>query len=249
MKNLLNILIVIALTVNSNTSIYAKVWRVNKNPGYNDWTNTQVFDDLNTAINAAGNDDTLYVEGSPINYGSVTINKPLTIIGTGYLLNQNLNLQNYQESSKVTGIIFGPNSSGSTVMGIERIVGAGVGFQLSNNPLSNIIITRCLINQGVDFANALGTIYNNIVISKCILPGIQTGLGPVNGLMVFNNYFTSNLTVWSNCHGEVGQNVIQGDLNIYGIQFYNNIVLGNSVYQNSNADSNIYNNIIKSFIS
>src|SRR5690348_3604854 len=42
------------------------------------------YSGLQTAINSAAPGDTLYVSGSVTSYGNVTINRRLTVIGTGY---------------------------------------------------------------------------------------------------------------------------------------------------------------------
>src|SRR5690348_8515351 len=42
------------------------------------------YSSLQSAINAASAGDTLYVSGSTSSYGNFTLNKRLTLIGTGY---------------------------------------------------------------------------------------------------------------------------------------------------------------------
>lgn len=43
-----------------------------------------MYSDLQAAIDAASAGDTIYVSGSPISYGNITITKQLTLIGAGY---------------------------------------------------------------------------------------------------------------------------------------------------------------------
>ena len=42
------------------------------------------YTDLQLAINAANNGDTIYVSGSLVNYGVITIDKPLVLLGAGF---------------------------------------------------------------------------------------------------------------------------------------------------------------------
>src|SRR6266404_6786736 len=117
---------------------FAKIWRVNNNTGINaDFTTIQAAHD------GAASGDTLYIEGSPNGYGSLTSSKSLTIIGPGYFLSLNPNTQALSYTAQVSGIVYNAGSEGSTV----------AGFDISYLQVycSNIVIRRNL------FATASGT--------------------------------------------------------------------------------------------
>lgn len=220
------------------------VWRVNKNPAYNQWTNRQVFNELQQAINSnlVQNGDTLYVEATaPSEYylPATITNKKLTIIGTGYFLTQNQNLQYNSNTSRVVSITFGAGSSGSSVYGIETTGGSGSGIYFSNNPLSDITVARC--TGFITFLNSVTVPLTDIRLQQNHIV-INFGASNISQLSVTNNYLKT-LEIGELAEGTVAQNVIFTNVNIRGIQFYNNIVLGDIIHQNTNSAANIYNNI------
>src|SRR5205814_159888 len=76
MKNITTFLCCIALYAGSAWATVTTVSNNANSPGQ--------FTDLQAAIDAASNGDTLYVHGSPTTYGTITLNRSLTLIGTGY---------------------------------------------------------------------------------------------------------------------------------------------------------------------
>src|SRR6266581_2334469 len=75
MKTLLSTLLIAFAAGNS----FATVTTVSNNansPGQ--------YANLQTAIDNAADGDTLYVHGSPTSYGTINLNRSLTLIGTGY---------------------------------------------------------------------------------------------------------------------------------------------------------------------
>src|ERR1044072_288045 len=76
------------------------------------------YNDLQAAINAASDGDSLYVNGTNIDYGAITItNKTLTLIGAGY----GNNLQsNFQQKTYINSMSF----SGFT--GVKNVVLVGI---------------------------------------------------------------------------------------------------------------------------
>ncbi|MVM32438.1 hypothetical protein GO755_20505 [Spirosoma sp. HMF4905] len=95
-------------------SSYAKIWRVNNNNGI-----TANFTTLQAAHDGAASGDTLHLEGSPNSYGNLTANKKLVIIGPGFFLDLNPNLQVFSQTAKVDNIRFNEGAEGSVVMGLE----------------------------------------------------------------------------------------------------------------------------------
>ena len=172
-----------------SVSSFAKIWRVNNNVGV-----TANFTSLQAAHDGAAAGDTLYLESSPTSYGAVTCSKKLYIIGTGYFLDQNLNLQAFTLPSKVDQIYLNAGSTGSVVEGLS-FNGSGVSISVSdvvirrnnfasangttadystgavniNSPSSNILITQ---NYGL-------TISNN---------GTSTGILITNNYLAYHGY-------------------------------------------------------------
>lgn len=233
------------------TTMNARVWRVNNNATYNQWTGEQVFSNLQTAIssNLVLNGDILYLEASGISYGTATItNKALTIIGTGYFLDDNPQLQNNHTTAKINQLTFGAGSSGSSIYGIE-FVNADRDIFFSVNTLSNITISRCKFHNGIDIDG--GSNYSNILISKNYFDAnftvdVTSG-GTISNMTITNNYFGGNITLRSTTVATISHNVIRGVVSIYGNPFYNNILLTTSasVTQNNNSSDNVYNNIFR----
>jgi len=251
-KNYFNLLAIVTLLLFC-TSINAKVWRVNNNDAYNNYSNSNpndiVFENLQTAVDYEDveDGDTLYVEASAINYMIVNLNKRLTLIGAGYFLEENTNLQFNTHNSSVSRINFGENSSGSKIYGL-RITGSSgvsIGFTV---PVSDIIINRCYAQSSLAFNNGSGSI-NNLILTKNYLEAISasgTGTLTINNFMISNNYINT-ITLKSNTIATVTQNVIQSFVNIHsGTSFFNNICLstGNNFFtQNNNTASTISHNI------
>ena len=91
-----HILLLVAVLAGTCTSAYAKIWRVNNNNGV-----AANFTTLQAAHDGAASGDTLHIEASPNSYGTLNVSKKLTIIGVGYFLDLNPNLQAVAQSSKV----------------------------------------------------------------------------------------------------------------------------------------------------
>src|SRR5215217_1034910 len=123
-------LLCVWLSLSLSVCSYAKIWRLNNNTGI-----TADFTNIQAAHDGAGSGDTLHVEGSPTSYGSLTWNKKLVIIGPGYFLDQNADLQAHILSAKLDGITFYSESAGSEVMGMEISGSAAIHAR-------NIVIKR-----------------------------------------------------------------------------------------------------------
>lgn len=247
------------LTLSFSTTCFAKVWRVNNNPGYsghatNDPENVWVFDNLQTAVDSDDVDagDTIYVEASATSYGVINLNKRLTIIGAGYYLSENTGLQVNSNASTIAILTLNAGAAGSSIYGIRFS-----GFNTSIHfpvAISNITISRCYLQGAILFDGGAGNI-NNVMINKNYLDNILgdgTNILAISNLSINNNYFGSYLQLKSNTLASVSHNVFAGAVSIFsGISFYNNISLNNSVnavMQNGtgstgNTAANVHHNI------
>lgn len=245
MKNLKLLFAFALLTAIASTDVLAQThkWRVNNNPTYNQAeTGVTVFNDLQLAVSTAAAGDTLYVESSLNDYGIVTINKEIHLIGTGYFLDQNEGLQNHLESAKIRRVNFEAGASGSTLQGLEITSQASTSAILfSNATLSNITISRCKVSNTINFNNNASNTISNIVVKKCYLYGFSALSGSVTGFTITNNiilYF--NLV--PNLQATVSQNVFLNNVNFYGQTFFNNILLG-TISENNNNSVNVHHNV------
>lgn len=246
----------------------AKIWRLNNRPEV-----TADFTTFQNALAAASPGDTIYVEPSPNNYGDITVDKHVVIVGSGYWLDQNDSTQAYKELSKFTSLTFNSGSENSVVTGMH-ISKSGTNTNLNTIVINtdSITITRCYIKVWVNDYNSLYDFSgrairvngnrSNIIISQnwidsstnytsytrtIDITGIQSNM------MVSNNFIRahgSNPTAFYMSENQSTQqvallnNVIWGNLVTYYCQHVNNILLTGS-YNNSSNDLT-FNNLCNS---
>jgi hypothetical protein len=231
---------------------YAKIWRVNNISGINaDFTTIQAAHD------GAASGDTIYVEGSPTNYGSLTSSKKLIIIGPGYFLSENPGNQAITLTAQISYITYNVGSEDSIIMGMDF-------YGEINIYCDNITIKRN------DFAIAIGGVYDwgpfairlnyhsnnsSIPVSNIyILQNFGTYVYinyASTGVLISNNYITYNsdygdqtnnaiLNLNTNCQAIVQNNIfrrggIDGNANS---SFSNNILVNGFVNLNGALSSN-----------
>ncbi len=227
---LLAILTIVAFTAN------ATIWTVSNNPN-----SPGQYSNLQDAIDAASAGDTIYVSGSETDYGTGTITKQLTIIGSGYNPNKNYDyntLISYLELDTITSL---SGASNSLIIGIE--IGQFYGQQLT--AINNIVVRRCKIGSISHMGNNW-EIYNNIIGSLdgysnpddiLISNNIIINGSCLSSFLALNNIvFTNNLFI---CNG--GSIYINGYVN--SIIFTNNIFYGIAAYSESNEYCTFNNNL------
>ena len=243
----------IAATIISTLNAYATTWRVNNITSYNQWTNQQVFSNLQTAVNSAFvlDGDTLMVEATVTNYGIVTLGKKLTIIGSGYFLNENIGLQHQSIPTTITEIIFNTGSSGSYLCGlyITGIQNNAPSIEFTNVNLDHITITRCFVERGLSIMCYAGVNYSFITLTKNWFGGITLNGGSQTGtadnVIIMNNYFNTTINLPSGFAATISQNVFNGGINIFASNvFYNNICMS-TFSQLDNGENNVHHNLFK----
>lgn len=250
MKNSL-LLLIIGLFL-SHIS-FARIWRVNNAAGV-----TASFNSLQTAHDGAAAGDTLHLESSPNSYGGLTCSKKLTIIGTGYFLDENTGLQALTGSAKVDGINFNVGSEGSVIMGCD--------FQANNINLfcSGITIKRNKFSSfgGNAWDYYVGGIYlnyqsnnsglgvNDIVITQNFSVAVIGTSRVSTGLLITNNLISRNGYEGDGTGGicvdlhpstvAILQNNIfrRGRVNVYGCSITNNVMVAGSFTGTGNLVSN-----------
>lgn len=161
------------------------------------------YNNLQTAIDAAADGDSLYVHGTNIDYGATTINnKTLVLIGAGY----GNNLQsNFQQKTFIQSITFAGFSGVKSVVLVGLFIPGEISTASSAGPVNNLLIERCAIMRLSSASNNLTirqslleavdggsifqpTVTGNALVQNSVLSGIITG-GSVNSSLWENNIF------------------------------------------------------------
>ena len=206
------------------TSATAKVWRVDSNP-----SNEADFRTLQAANNGATSGDTLYVVGSRFNYGSVTVNRKLFIIGPGYFLDQNPNTQAKPFAASTNTISLSSSASGSLLTGLD------IDFLNVNSDASDIVIKRNRIVGNTsanlifidDRASSLFIIENYIQNPNTGSNADAIDIDPSVLTVVISNNFID------------GTDAIEASSTSMGLIIENNVIRGNVKVSNAIFDNNI----------
>ena len=239
----------VVLTVVGAQTVSAKSWRVNNNS-----TKKANFVDINAAMASADvvAGDTLYLDPGCVLASEQTISKAVTVIGTGYFL------QNGLVAATINNRVFisaeGTKLNGVYVNGEVWIVANNITLERCkinhrvysyNGTRYGLTVLQCFINnpnyensiEG-EFRNA--TIKNNIIISSYTHYSYSTAIINVHDSEIANNYLAVNNTQYN-------RHVLY---HITNSQIYNNIIRHakdpNFIFANSDAVNNnsIYNNVI-----
>jgi hypothetical protein len=224
---------------------FAAKWRVNNQAtgpngaNYGGTAANPVFSSLGAVMSAtqigALSGDTIYVEGSINSYGDVTISKQLTIIGTGYFLNENDSTSWNELSANFGNIII--------ISSNVRIIGVNAGIiylgQINTGSLTlnNITIERSRITAVVsDIDNfPQGTVVVNNL--RLLRNYFTTGGGAINVFGSALNFLILNDAILSN-------NIFLGGLTDRFYSVVNNNVF-NGTATNTFSTSEFKNNIIQ----
>jgi hypothetical protein len=221
----------------------ATIWRVNNRPNVD-----ADFSTLIAAYNAAAPNDTLYVEGSPTNYGILGLYKPITLIGSGFWLDENDTTQAYKETSKVNTIYFYSGSQGSVIEGFHiqsygNYGTSGIEIHTSNITVRrNRITTQSYFNSQISRAIRIVQVVNSIVIEQNWLEPVSPtdgyGFGVYINNYVSNSYIENNIIFCDTNHYAIylnqeveassliiSNNAIMGDITTYYSAQYNNILI------------------------
>ena len=220
MKNFFSAATVAFLLIAGNA--HAAILTVNNNS-----TSPGQYTSLQAAITAAHAGDTLLVSGSNTDYGpngyNITINKPLTLLGTGFNP-----IKDNALTSKISNVILQSGSAGTVI----------VGFVIANNlstdynvQVNNITIKRNFIGQ----INSWG---DSWILQENIF-GLNNSAITLNGnnILVKNNIFqgspyTGISNQAANTNFVFSNNVVFGN-NFVANNFYNAVVSNNIFYDSS----------------
>lgn len=204
-------LLTIALfaAVNANATIRT-LSNNNNSPGQ--------FTTFAAAHTAAVAGDTIYVHGSPYNYGSFTLSKQLTIIGIGHNPQKQAPLKSF-----VDYIYFATGSNGSRVIGMEI-------YEVHTNAaaINNIEIRLCKITYRLLLDDASSS---NWIVDGCVFsyPGMNFhGSSSQSGHRLRNNVFNGYIY---NMNGSNGYHYIENNIFLYNGNAFDYV---NPAYVNNN---------------
>jgi hypothetical protein len=201
--------IILSLSLLISMSTFATVRTVSSNP-----STIAQFNNLQTAINAAFDGDTIYVHGSPNAYPAVTIqDKYLILIGPGRNPDKNLPLTAEIVGLTLDNSAFTGSPSGTELHGLD--ISSTLNLS-NNNAINNLKIIRCKMT-GVLFSRSssnclfesnyfFNTInfsgsetYTNFVfqnnvynINSCCVSYFMGGLVNTVNILFDHNIFVSN---------------------------------------------------------
>ncbi|WP_435353920.1 right-handed parallel beta-helix repeat-containing protein [Emticicia sp. SJ17W-69] len=216
------------------TSVFAQtVRRVNKTPGLND---PSIYTSVQAAHDASGAGDIIYVEPTDVDagsYGNVTLNRRVTIIGTGYDLGNTPNTSFDKRGVSLGNLSFDNGSAGSLVMGMS-IGGVGI-YDI------NCTITRCTMNSlGLGQSGTLlGGIYSQGNYATITNNRFESGISGsgVAGGQAINCIITNN--IFNNRAGAVYINSFSGAVINYNTFYCNGGSILNDV-DGSTVTNNIF---------
>jgi len=192
------------------------------------------FTDLQAAIDAATNGDIIYVQQSATTYGTIIIDKELTIIGrshadTGY-------------KTTVGNVNFADGSSNTTLKGLKI---GGISYSGSGGTITDL---KFFDNDISSFNLNTTHTYNNVLIQGNVMRSTFSIPANMSNTLVTNNIFFSSSLSFANPTSTLFSNNIMAYYN--GPSFNNNstgllnidncIFIGNST--NGNKTVNLYPN-------
>ena len=216
----------------------AKIWTVDSNQG----NSAADFKTFQAAHDGAASGDTLYFSGSSVNYGNCTLTKKLTVIGPGYYLSSNTDLQANPAAATVSHVTFNGGSQGSIMMGMT-VTGL---LRIDTN---NITIKRNRLYYDtnyptIDIRYSTGTISNIILAQNIIfLNSTSTSTSAkvidiadnCTGIFIVNNYINTGhsdvqyqYSIYANASNtdvQVINNTIRGQVYLGDLGTFNNNIL------------------------
>lgn len=186
------------------------------------------------AHTASSAGDTIYVYGSPFDYGNLTISKRLVVIGAGYGPNNQ-----FGQPTRVNNInLFRDGStdpSGSVIMGF--LISGSItctGTLITNNvTIFRNRITNFIYLYINSSLQATGwTIYNNIVYQVLANATSRTAASATN-ILIANNIITGSITNINSNTVLIDHNVFLGSTNLSNLW---NVIVTNNIFIRSSSN-------------
>ena len=233
MKFMAKIIVVFHIMILVGAGLYGKIWTVDNNAGHvADFTTAT--DAINSANVSPG--DTLMFVGSPTLYDNPAITKRLVLIGPGFFLDENPELQANPLPAKLGGGWFKDGSAGSVMMGLYVTTALSITED-------SITVSRNFIESAGFLAISIGGPVSNIVISHNYITGsiVASTRGiievkfTVTNLIISGNYILNGqgasetyahaIYVDATSSAVITHNVLDGPLKISNSILENNILI------------------------
>jgi hypothetical protein len=182
------------------------------------------FTTFAAAHTASATGDTIYVHGSPYNYGSFTLSKQLTIIGIGHNPQKQAPLKSF-----VDYIYFGTGSGGSKVIGMEIYE-----VHTSTSNINNVEIRLCKITYRILLDDASSS---NWIVESCVFTSAGMnfhGSSSQSGHRIRNSVFNGYIY---NMNGSNGYHYIENNVFLYNgsaFDYVNPAYVNNNIFYRSN---------------
>jgi hypothetical protein len=219
-----SLVLTITLTILFAISTNGKVWRVDMNTA-----NNPDFTDLQTAVNdakvVAG--DTIILAGHPMSYGSLTLEKRITLIGTGYFIKENNFKYENIFPARIENLTINAGAANSVVISIEFTNNVGIY-------VDGIIFDRNYVHNGITIQGCKNCIIkrNDVGGQVQIYSSSQYIIVKNNIVASFYSYPGSTFTFINNT--SAGSATLQG-----GGMYFNNISSNFNNLANADVRGNI----------
>jgi hypothetical protein len=235
-------LITLMLLCFHSSLVFGTVFRVNNQ--HTSDPDQRLFATLEEAHNFAKSGDTLMVEGSPLEYASVTLTKRLVVIGTGYFLSENSQTNASILSSVVRQIALKEGSEGSFLIGLS--FSTGLSNYAPYIEANDIAIMRCYLTSSVQL---IGSRKNIKFLQNYFNSGtINVGLSnyTFSDVELMNNVIRNNISITLSNHlvfSRVENNIFFGNVTLSTSSFRNNIIASTTAKIDV-VSQNIQNNMV-----
>jgi len=191
------------------------------------------YNDLSDAYDAASDGDTLKVNSG--NWGGLSIYKPITIIGTGYFLEENQTNSANDNGAIFSSIGLYAGSEGSRLIGLYCLSSIVLNFT------SNIGVRRCTASY-IYIINS-----DNVIVENNYYVGSAFSEVRNSSNILLNNNYYNNLKIKSDSYAIIKNNTIEALSSAsYNSTILNNIILNASSFIFSVGNNNtISHNIIR----
>lgn len=220
-------LITLMLLCFQSSLVFGTVFRVN-NQLTSD-PDQRVFATLAEAHNFAKAGDTLMVEGSPLQYESVTLTKRLVVIGNGYFISENSQTNSNILSSVVRQISLKPGSEGTFLIGLYFARGSTAYTPYVE--VNDIVIMRCYLTSNIVFVGNL----RNVKILQSYFDGGTIYIGSTaytfSDVELTNNIIKNSISISTSNNrvfSKVENNVFLGNIALRTSSFRSNIMASTS---------------------
>lgn len=205
----------LAIALCAILNVQAKIITVSQN-----FTTPADYEDLQEAIDASVANDTIYV--SVGSYGDISINKKLTLIGTGFDIDVS-----FLGAVTFVNTLNESSTSETTLQGFN-IFELRFDVQVNTNTLGktfkNLFFTKCKFRADNNYTS--NEVFNGFYFRNCVFTETRQD-GALLGLGSHSNH------IFENCYIE---NINAVDTGQYSWRRYNNVIIRNCILDRNIAD-------------